>query len=113
MSREVQKVEGIGTANFGPGHLSRALLEGMIDQFRQLYDNALAVGAGKRQTLVGAGNGIRKNGVLRDIAEGSFDLEMQVPTHTEEAAFGAAMQAMVLGGAKENLEAAGEVIRYA
>lgn len=107
------KIEGIGTANFSPGHLSRALLEGMIEQFRWLYENALAVGVAKREKLIGAGNGIRKNAVLRDIAERTFELKMRVPVHTEEAAFGAAMQAMVLGGGRESLEDTGEVIRYA
>ena len=105
-------IEGIGTTNFSPGHVSRALLEGMIGQFRWLYGNALEAGAVERSTLVGAGNGIRKNAVLREIAEKDFGLKMQVPVHTEEAAFGAAMQAMVLGGCRKDLKDAGETIRY-
>jgi sugar (pentulose or hexulose) kinase len=107
------KIEGIGTTNFSPGHLSRALLEGVIAQFKWLYDNAVAVGAGERSTLVGAGNGVRKNVVLKEIAERTFGLEMRVPAHTEEAAYGAAMQAMVLGGSRKDLIDAGEVIQYA
>lgn len=105
-------IDGVGTANFSPGHVTRALLEGMIEQFRQLYANALAVGAGERGTLVGAGNGIRKNAVLREIAEGAFDAKMRVPRHTEEAAYGAAMLAMVAGGGAGSLDEALGLIQY-
>ena len=107
------KIEGIGSANFGPEQLTRSLLEGMIGQFKALYQNAIEVGAGERTVLVGAGNGIRKNRVLREIAEDQFGMTMQTPQHTEEAAFGAALQASVLSGACENLEMARELIRYA
>jgi sedoheptulokinase len=105
-------MEGIGTSNFDPGHLSRALLEGVIAQFRLLYENAVAVGVGERSVLIGAGNGLRKNPVLREIAEQKFRLKMRVPRHTEEAAYGAAMQAMVLGGDRASLEDAAGIIRY-
>jgi sugar (pentulose or hexulose) kinase len=106
------KMDGIGTANFSPGHLSRAILEGMVAQFRQLYEGANSVGVEERRLLVGAGNGIRKNKVLREIAEAQFGLRMQVPAHTEEAAFGAAMLAMVMSGDKASLKEAGKIVRY-
>jgi sedoheptulokinase len=85
----------------------------MIAQFKLLYDTAVRTGEGERQVLVGSGNGVRKNRVLRGIAEGQFGLKMLVPEHTEEAAYGAAMQAMVLGGDQDNLEDAAGIIRYA
>ena len=103
---------GIGTANFSPGHFSRALQQGVIDQFKGLYEQALAVCVGQRSQLVGAGNGIRKNPVLRGIAEATFGMSMRVPKHTEEAAYGAALQAMVLGGERKDLADAREAIRY-
>jgi len=106
------KIEGIGSTNFGPAQLTRALMEGVIGQFRRLYQNALDVGAGERSVLVGSGNGIRKNPVLREIAESQFGSPMRTPVHTEEAAFGAALQASVLSGMCENLESARELIRY-
>ncbi len=106
-------IGGIGTVNFSPGNLSRALLEGVIAQFKRLYDTTLVAGAGERSVLIGAGNGVRKNKVLREVAERVFGLEMRVPVHTEEAAYGAAMQAMVLDGGRRNLEDAAEIITYA
>ncbi len=99
--------------NFSPGNLSRALLEGVIAQFKRLYDITLVAGAGERSVLIGAGNGVRKNKVLREVAERVFGLEMRVPVHTEAAAYGAAMQAMVLDGGRRNLEDAAEIITYA
>jgi sugar (pentulose or hexulose) kinase len=106
-------IQGIGNTNFSAGHLSRALMEGVIAQFKQLYRTAISTGATERNVLVGSGNGIRKNRVLREIAEDQFGLRMRVPGHTEEAAYGAAMQAMVLGGDRSSLEDAAEVIQYA
>ena len=50
---------------------------------------------------------------MREIAEKQFGLEMQVPRHKEEAAYGAAMQAMVLDGERAGLLDAAEVIQYA
>jgi ribulose kinase len=61
---------------------------------------------------VGAGNGIRANPLLAEILADTFQMEMQVPAHREEAAFGAAVLAAVRSGALANLVAAGRLIRY-
>ena len=104
---------GIGTTNFTPGHLSRALLEGVAEQFRQLYEAAVDAGAERRTWLVGAGNGIRRNPVLRGALESAFGLSMQVPRHTEEAAYGAALLACVGIGERKSLADASSLIEYA
>ncbi len=104
---------GIGTSNFTPGHLCRALFEGVAEQFRLLYEAAIATGTKRRTRLVGAGNGIRRNPVLREILEASFELSMQLPEHTEEAAYGAALLASVGTGDRDSLAEASSVICYA
>lgn len=104
---------GIGVHNFSPGHLSRALLEGVATQFRLLYDAGIAAGASTRNQLVGAGNGIRRNPVMRGALEEAFSATMRVPVHTEEAAFGAALVGAVASGARSDLSDVARVIRYA
>ena len=104
--------KGVGTANFTPGHMVRALLEGIADQFRDLYGEMEALGAGGRTRLIGAGNGIRKNRLLRSILAERFAMRMEVPVHTEEAAYGAALVAAVNGGAFASLAESGKIIRY-
>jgi sugar (pentulose or hexulose) kinase len=103
---------GVGTSNFTPGHMSRALLEGLSQQFRDLYGQMESLGAGGRTKLVGAGNGIRKNSLLRSILEEAFEMIMAVPTHKEEAAFGAALLAAVGSGRFNSLSDAGSIIKY-
>jgi len=103
---------GIGTTNFTPGHLSRALIEGVAEQFRQLYGETLKAGVSGRTRLVGAGNGIRRNPVLREVLESAFGLTMEVPRHTEEAAYGAALLASVGVGEKRSLAEASTGIAY-
>lgn len=105
--------QGVGTTNFTPGHMARALLEGLAEQFARLYDEMGTIGAGGRTQLVGAGNGIRKNALLRHILEDRFDMTMAVPKHTEEAAFGAALMGAIGHGTFAHLKEAGQVIHYA
>lgn len=103
---------GVGTANFSAGHMARALLEGLTDQFVQLYDEMDRLGVGGRTKLIGAGNGIRKNALLRSILEDRFKMAMQVPKHTEEAAFGAALMGAVSSGVFEGVQDVGWVVAY-
>jgi len=104
--------KGVGTANFTPGHVARALLEGLASQFLELYQQMEALDVGNRTKLVGAGNGIRKNALLRTILQDSFEMRMVIPKHKEEAAFGAALLAAVGGGRFETLPEASTIIRY-
>lgn len=100
-------LSGISDANLTVGNLSRALLEGMVQQFLQMYMSMLSAGVTKRDILVGAGNGLRKNDLLRTLFNGGFDMSMKVVRHEEEAALGAALSAAVADGMFTDVEAAG------
>jgi sugar (pentulose or hexulose) kinase len=101
----------LAPANFTPGHLARALLEGMAIAFHALYEAMLAAGARPRQRLIGAGNGMRRNPLLARIVAERFALPLATPRHTEEAAVGAALLASVAAG-EHSLASAGDLIRY-
>ena len=89
-------VSSISEDNFTPEQLTRGVLWGMADELHELYRqmplSAPAVG------LVGSGNGIRKNPVLRQYLEEQFGLRLKLPAHREEAAFGAAVFAAAASG---------------
>jgi sugar (pentulose or hexulose) kinase len=103
---------GLSAENFTPGHLTRALLEGMARAFRQGYEAVSRNAPRPRTCLVGAGNGLRENPLLASIVAREFGLPLVHPRHREEAAFGAALLAAVGCGTCPDLVSAGELVQY-
>jgi sugar (pentulose or hexulose) kinase len=103
---------GMSAANFTPGHLARALLEGMARTFAGSHDAIRQLHGGPASRLVGAGNGIRANPLLARIISEAFGLPLLVPVHREEAATGAARLAAVGAGVFPDLAASGRIIRH-
>ncbi|MCH8114812.1 MAG: hypothetical protein IIB25_04985, partial [Chloroflexi bacterium] len=89
---------GLTPGTFTPGHMARALFEAMAFQLAESYREAAKLGAGERATLVGSGNGIRLNSVLRESLEAEFGMPVHLGPHNEEAAVGAALCAAVADG---------------
>ena len=104
---------GVTFDNFSLGHVARAVLRGIAQGMYTFYE---AAGESRPQHLdriVGSGNGLRKNPLLvREISR-RFDRPVWFPTHTQEAAYGAALLAGVSTGLWPDLEAAGRNIRLA
>jgi len=98
--------QGMNQANFTPGHITRALLEGLAEQIKILYERMQQAGLGDHDLLVGSGNAIRKNQLLADILPASFALPLQMTTYTEEAAVGAALCAAVATGQFSDIQQA-------
>ena len=86
----------ISEDNFTPEQLTRGVLWGMTAELHELYRQMpLPFPAAG---LVGSGNGVRKNPVLRRYLEEQFGLKPKLPAHREEAAFGAAVFAAAAAG---------------
>ena len=105
-------IENIDAQNFTAGHLVGGMLEGMVKELYEPYCQMLAAGAKKPTVLVGAGNAIRKNSALQKAFERCFNMKMNIPGHYEEAAYGAALFAIVSAGFVESLPDAQKKIRY-
>jgi len=101
-------VSGISTENFTPAALTKGVLEGMV---KELYDMYLSMNV-EINGIVASGNGIRKNAALVEAAETMFGHSVRIPCHREEAAFGAALYAMISAGICKNRKEAGKLIRY-
>ena len=100
-------INGIREDRLTPQALLRGTLRGIANE---LYDMYAQSGVNVKR-LVLAGNGVRKNPYLRAAIESVFDLPTRVPVFLEEAAFGAALTAMI-GDGVVDLAGAGALIRY-
>ncbi len=103
---------GMGVHNLTPGHLARALLEGVAEQLHGLYD-AMRPLAGARTDLVGAGNAVERNALLARLLATRFGLPLHLPAFEEPAAVGSALVAATAAGAFGDLDAAmAGTVRY-
>ncbi len=81
---------GLRRANFTPAHMIRAMLEGIADEMGAFYDAMREAGFVGR-SLVGAGNALRRNVLLREVVAQRIGLPLYMPPWEEEAAVGAAI----------------------
>ena len=93
-------------STFSPGHMARALFEAMARELADAYRTAVALGAGERTRLVGSGNAIKLNPVLRESLEREFGLKLALGAQDEGAALGAALCAAVADGAYDSIATA-------
>ena len=105
-------ITGIGTENYDAGHLVAGTVMGMAREMRGMYDAMLEGGATPANHMIGSGNGIRRNPALRRAFEQTFGMDLKIPAHGEEAAYGAALYGMTAAGIADSLEAAQRLIRY-
>lgn len=97
--QERGSITGIDDQNLTPGALCAGVLHGMADELFAFYGEMLRAGARPAQVMIVSGNGVRRNPALRKALHMRFNLEMKAPAHLEEAAYGAALSAVLaLGG---------------
>jgi sugar (pentulose or hexulose) kinase len=83
----------------------------MAAVFDRGFQEIVAALGARRSQLVGAGNGLRQNGLFCDIVSQAFGMPMRLCQHAEEAAFGAALIAAVGLGLLPDRKAAARLIR--
>ncbi len=86
-------IRHIGADNFTPAHFIHGVMQGMADELYAMYDGYLALGGKPPVSMVGSGNGLRKNPHLCRIFEKTFGVPLQLSQNDEEAACGAAIYA--------------------
>lgn len=84
-------ITGIGVENFHPGALTVGVICGILNELYEQYEQMCRLTGKKATCLVGSGNGIRRNPLMRKLAEEMFEMTMDVPEYEEEAAYGAAL----------------------
>lgn len=100
-------IQNLGLENFTPQHLIWGVLQGIVEELHGVYAPEKP-----HKKLVGSGNGLRKNKALRRLFAETFGMQMLLPRHTEEAAVGAALFALVAAGRVAGLPEAQALIQY-
>ena len=72
----------------------------------------IRAGTQPARVMIVSGNGVRRNPALRRALQMRFDLEMKAPAHHEEAAYGAALSAVLALGGDEAYARARSMMRY-
>lgn len=106
------KIENICIDNLTPAHLICGVLKGSVRELYDMYMEIYPALKTKPTKLVGSGNGLRKSPVWRRMTEEMFGLELSVPAHKEEAAYGAAIFALAACGVYDSIGDAQKIIKY-
>ena len=106
------RISGIGKTNFTHDYLVEGFLRGIVRElegfFRELPPNL----RNQYTDIIGVGNALRRNPLLRRILQDEFGLSLRHPAHKEEAAVGAAIVAGVGANAFESYTANSRPIAY-
>ncbi|MGN0989864.1 MAG: sedoheptulokinase [Candidatus Ventricola sp.] len=110
--QERGSIGNIGDGNLDAAHLAAGVLWGMADELWSFYQEMTAAGARPASVLVASGNGVRRNPALRCALGRRFGMEIRVPVHDEEAAYGAALSAVLARCGREAYARTRRLIRY-
>ena len=88
------------------------MILGILEELEGYYAKMQEMTGQKASVLVGSGNGIRRNPLMRRMAEELFGMPMHIPAFQEEAACGAALAALHSAGFTGTLKEAQGKIRY-
>lgn len=86
-------ISDIDSCNFTPQQLIAGTLQGICDELYDFYQK-LPKDCKRTRTLIGSGNGLRLNPLLRQILEDTFQMELTLAACTEEASYGSALFAL-------------------
>lgn len=102
------EIKNLGIDNFTPIQLMNGFLGGMVSEITDMISLVNC----EIKSLVGSGNGLRKNIPLQKRFSKALGCEMAIPLNREEAAFGAALTALVAGSVKPDLSQAQQLVQY-
>lgn len=105
-------IENIGMDNFTPKHMIQAMLKGIAGELFETFQKACSLDNSEIVHFVGSGNGLRKNIYLQNILKDMFQMDLKIPAHKEEAAFGAALFSLAGCGYFQSIEEAQKIISY-
>lgn len=101
-------ITGLTVDNFTPQQLMVGFIDSMANEMFYMYQKMGVKGT----TLVGSGNGIKKNKAIVKSLEKKFSTRLKIPTHNEEASFGAALFSLVACGYCKKINEAQKLITY-
>lgn len=109
---ERASITSLGLDNFTPGHFIYGVMHGMADELYSMYEKGISVCDERPCQLIASGNGIRKNVALQRIVSEIFKMELKIPKHKEEAAYGSAIFSLTSAGIYDTIQSALQLIQY-
>ncbi len=106
------QISGIGKTNFTHDYLVEGFLRGIVTELKGFFRELPADIRSQYTDIVGVGNALRRNPLLRRILQDEFGLALRHPSNKEEAALGAAIVAGVGANAFESYTANSRPIVY-
>jgi len=100
-------IQNLAVDNFTPQALIWGVLSGMAEELKSMYQKNP-----KHTIMIGSGNGLRKNKALQLLFSQSFGMQLKIPSHNEEASFGAALFGMTAAGLCKDISQAQKLIKY-
>lgn len=91
-------VHGITADNFTPGAFTVGVIRGILGELHGMYQAMKDLTGRSASIIVGSGNGIRRNEIMRRVAGEMFGLEVRISEAKEEAARGCALCAFEVTG---------------
>jgi len=85
----------INKDNFTPEAMTLGLIEGIVDELWRFYDQLPLSIQQEKSLLLGSGNGIKKNPLMKTIVEKVYGKKLIIQDEGEESARGAAIHALV------------------
>ncbi|NMA06169.1 MAG: hypothetical protein GX928_00430 [Ruminococcaceae bacterium] len=92
--KDFASITRISVDNFTPLHFIYGILYGIANETNELYNHYLEASGKPVTTIIGSGNGFRKNPHLCRIFTDVFGKEVKLSQYNEEAAFGVAVHAL-------------------
>ncbi|MDD4413138.1 MAG: FGGY family carbohydrate kinase [Oscillospiraceae bacterium] len=106
------KIENISIDNLNMANLCDGVMNGMVAELHTMYEKMKPLLKLSPTRLIGSGNGLRFNKPLAQRFSNAFGLPLSIPSHREEAAYGAALFAMVATGIVSSVDEAQTRIQY-
>ncbi len=101
-------IGNIGMDNLTASDFAMGVLQGIATELSDLFAT-MGVSA---SSLVGSGNGLRKNKPLQKVFESQFGLALKIPRHKEEASYGAMLFSLIAVGHFSSFCEAQKMIQY-
>ena len=85
--------KNITEENFTPGNMVKAIVQGMVKELHQHYEELPNSVKNRILYLIGSGNGIRKNRHLQNAVKLTYGKNVSLLNHSEESCIGAIINA--------------------
>lgn len=105
-------IKNISSDNFTPENVVYGTVCGIADELYGFYKKFERFLDEKPKYLIASGNGVLRNKAMQRILDQTFGMNVSIPEHAEEAAFGAALFALVGLKGKSYIEELGKFIKY-